>query len=77
MGLLNEIVPRSRLLDRAYEWAARITENAPLAVAAILRRHVLEVVHADDAHVGAGRDGLDAVLGLASPERPDAWVRTR
>jgi enoyl-CoA hydratase len=34
MGLLNEIVPRSRLLDRAYEWAARITENAPLAVAA-------------------------------------------
>jgi enoyl-CoA hydratase len=34
MGLLNEIVPRAQLLDRAYEWAARITENAPLAVAA-------------------------------------------
>jgi enoyl-CoA hydratase len=34
MGLLNEIVPRARLLDRAHEWAARITENAPLAVAA-------------------------------------------
>jgi enoyl-CoA hydratase len=34
MGLLNEIVPRSHLLDRAREWAARITENAPLAVAA-------------------------------------------
>jgi enoyl-CoA hydratase len=34
MGLLNEIVPRARLLDRAREWAARITENAPLAVAA-------------------------------------------
>ncbi|HEU5308614.1 MAG TPA: enoyl-CoA hydratase-related protein [Acidimicrobiia bacterium] len=34
MGLLNEIVPRARLLDRAQEWAARITENAPLAVAA-------------------------------------------
>jgi enoyl-CoA hydratase len=34
MGLLNEIVPRSQLLDRAQEWAARITENAPLAVAA-------------------------------------------
>ncbi len=34
MGLLNEIVPRAQLLDRAREWAARITENAPLAVAA-------------------------------------------
>ena len=34
LGLLNEIVPRSRLLERAREWAFRITENAPLAVAA-------------------------------------------
>src|SRR6478752_7399877 len=34
MGLVNEIVPRGRLLERAQEWAARITENAPLAVAA-------------------------------------------
>src|SRR4051794_1714243 len=34
MGLLNEIVPRARLLERAQQWAARITENAPLAVAA-------------------------------------------
>jgi enoyl-CoA hydratase len=34
MGLLNEIVPRAQLLERAQEWAARITENAPLAVAA-------------------------------------------
>jgi enoyl-CoA hydratase len=34
LGLLNEIVPRSQLLDRAQAWAVRITENAPLAVAA-------------------------------------------
>jgi enoyl-CoA hydratase len=34
MGLLNEIVPRAQLLGRAQEWAARICENAPLAVAA-------------------------------------------
>ncbi|MHB8669464.1 MAG: enoyl-CoA hydratase-related protein [Acidimicrobiales bacterium] len=33
-GLLNEIVPREQLLDRAYEWARRITANAPLAVQA-------------------------------------------
>jgi enoyl-CoA hydratase len=34
LGLLNEIVPRSQLLERAQTWALRITENAPLAVAA-------------------------------------------
>ena len=34
LGLLNEIVPRARLLERAREWAERIAENAPLAVAA-------------------------------------------
>lgn len=34
MGLLNEIVPRERLLDRAMEWARRITKNAPLAIQA-------------------------------------------
>ena len=34
LGLLNEIVPRSQLLDRARDWAFRIAENAPLAVAA-------------------------------------------
>ena len=34
MGLLNEIVPRHQLLDRAQVWAERITANVPLAVAA-------------------------------------------
>ncbi len=34
LGLLNEIVGRDRLQDRARQWAARITVNAPLAVAA-------------------------------------------
>lgn len=34
MGLLNEIVPEDRLLDRALEWAQRITANAPVAVQA-------------------------------------------
>ena len=45
-----------------------------LAVGAglVLGRHVgLEVAHPDDADVGASRDALDAVLGLASLERPD------
>jgi len=34
MGLLNAIVPRDQLLDKAYEYAHRITANAPLAVQA-------------------------------------------
>jgi enoyl-CoA hydratase len=34
LGLINEIVPEGHLLDRAYDWARRITANAPLAVQA-------------------------------------------
>ncbi len=34
LGLLNEIVEPDVLLDRAFEWAGRITVNAPLAVQA-------------------------------------------
>ena len=34
LGLLNEIVPEDQLMDKAFEWAGRITANAPLAVQA-------------------------------------------
>jgi enoyl-CoA hydratase len=34
MGLLNRVVPAGELLDVAYEYARRITANAPLAVQA-------------------------------------------
>ena len=34
MGLLNAVVPRDQLLDKAYEYARRIAANAPLAVQA-------------------------------------------
>jgi enoyl-CoA hydratase len=34
MGLVNEIVEGDQLLDRAFEWARRITKNAPLAIQA-------------------------------------------
>jgi enoyl-CoA hydratase len=37
MGLLNAIVPRDQLMDKAYEYARRITANAPLAVQATKR----------------------------------------
>jgi enoyl-CoA hydratase len=36
IGLLNEIVPTEKLLDRAFETADRIAANAPLAVQATL-----------------------------------------
>jgi enoyl-CoA hydratase len=32
VGFVNEIVPREKLLDRAFELASRIAENGPLAV---------------------------------------------
>jgi enoyl-CoA hydratase/carnithine racemase len=34
LGLLNEIVEDDQLISRAYEWARRMTVNAPLAVQA-------------------------------------------
>jgi len=37
MGLLNAIVPREELMDKAYEYARRMTANAPLAVQATKR----------------------------------------
>ena len=37
MGFLNAIVPREQLLEKAYEFARRMTANAPLAVQATKR----------------------------------------
>ncbi len=34
LGLINEIVEEEELLDKAYDWARRITANAPLAIQA-------------------------------------------
>lgn len=34
LGLINEIVPEDQLLEKAYDWARRISANAPLAVQA-------------------------------------------
>ncbi|MDX6741461.1 enoyl-CoA hydratase-related protein [Actinocorallia sp. A-T 12471] len=37
MGLVNKVVPEEALLDEAFDYAARITRNAPLAVRATKR----------------------------------------
>lgn len=34
LGLINEIVPEDKLMEKAYDWARRITVNAPMAVQA-------------------------------------------
>lgn len=46
MGLVNAVVPENELLDKAFEYAARITKNAPLAVQAT-KRSVLEGLKVD------------------------------
>ncbi|HEX5613751.1 MAG TPA: enoyl-CoA hydratase-related protein [Acidimicrobiia bacterium] len=69
MGLLNAVVPRDELLAKAYEYAHRITANAPLAVQAT-KQSALEGLYVDDATTRATRaavrelaailDGIDA-----------------
>lgn len=46
MGLLNAVVSEEALLDTAFEYAARITKNAPLAVRAT-KRSVVEGLKTD------------------------------
>jgi len=41
LGLINEVVEPDQLLDAAYGWARRITQNAPLAVQAAKKSAVL------------------------------------
>jgi enoyl-CoA hydratase len=41
IGLINEVVQPDELLDTAYRWARRITQNAPLAVQAAKKSAVL------------------------------------
>jgi enoyl-CoA hydratase len=47
MGLLNAIVPRDQLLDKAREYAARMIANAPLAVQAT-KESALKALYVDE-----------------------------
>jgi len=69
MGLLNAVVPREQLLETAYEYARRITENAPLAVQAT-KRSALEGLYSEEMQVRRIRDAaraLSAVVGEVEP----------
>jgi enoyl-CoA hydratase len=48
MGLLNAIVPSEQLLDKAYEFANRMTANAPLAVKATKQSALQGLYHDED-----------------------------
>jgi enoyl-CoA hydratase len=47
MGLLNAVVPSEELMDTAYEFARRMTANAPLAVQAT-KQSALQALYVDE-----------------------------
>src|SRR4029077_3766162 len=63
MGLLNAIVPREQLLDKAREYAARMIANAPLAVQAT-KQSALQGLYADEDVTRALRDAVKQLRDL-------------
>lgn len=78
MGLLNAVVPREQLLDTAYEYARRITANAPLAVQAT-KRSVLEGLGMDlrDAYRNEARISGEIFATEDAKEGPRAFAEKR
>lgn len=82
LGLLNEIVAEEELLDRAEQWARRITANAPLAVQAtkesVLRCLALNMPEAYkleseiSGRVFSTEDAKEGPLAFAE-KRPPVW----
>jgi enoyl-CoA hydratase len=81
MGLLNAVVPREQLLETAYEFARRMTANAPLAVQAT-KQSALQGLYHDEDTTRALREAVNAlaeVLEKADPtgdEAPAATLRS-
>ncbi len=83
VGLLNEIVEADELLDRARDWARRITVNAPLAVQAtkesVLRGLALDLDAAYEVEqelsgvVFASEDAKEGPRAFAE-KRPPRWA---
>lgn len=72
MGLLNAVVPKEQLLDTAYEFAHRITANAPLAVQATKQSALAGLYH-DETEIKALRRAvkqLRAALAAIAPDDP-------
>jgi enoyl-CoA hydratase len=78
MGLLNAVVPEDALLDKAFEYAARITKNAPLAVQAT-KRSVLDGLKVDmrEAYKIEGRIAQEIFMTEDAKEGPRAFAEKR
>jgi enoyl-CoA hydratase/carnithine racemase len=73
MGLLNAIVPRDQLLDKAREFAERIVVNAPLAVQAT-KQSALQGLYFDEDLTRALRDAVTHLRDLAKDGADPAVV---
>src|ERR1044071_3610882 len=72
MGLLNAVVPRDQLLDKAREYAARMIANAPLAVQAT-KESALKGLYVDEDAITQLREAaraLKAALEQIDPADP-------
>ena len=78
MGLLNAVVTEEALLDSAFEYAARITKNAPLAVQAT-KRSALEGLKLDmrEAYRNEGRISREIFATDDAKEGPRAFAEKR
>jgi len=78
MGLLNAIVPRDQLMEKAYEYARRITANAPLAVQAT-KRSVLEGLAMDMKAAYKNESALSSMIFATedAKEGPRAFAEKR
>jgi len=63
MGLLNAVVPREQLLDKAREYARRIIANAPLAVQAT-KQSALLGLYVDEDAIKQVRQAVKALQGV-------------
>ncbi|MBA3653920.1 MAG: enoyl-CoA hydratase/isomerase family protein [Actinobacteria bacterium] len=81
LGLLNEIVPEDELMERARNWARRITANAPLAVQAtkesVLRglsvtmREAYKIESEIASHVFQTEDAKEGPKAFAEKRKPN------
>jgi enoyl-CoA hydratase len=76
MGLLNAVVPRDQLLDTAYEFARRITANAPLAVQRT-KQSALEGLYVDDATIHVTRQAVRELVDVLDAIDPDDAASAR
>ena len=76
MGLLNAVVPREQLLDTAYEFARRITANAPLAVQAT-KQSAIQGLYSDELQITRVREAAKSLRDIIGTVRSDDPGTTR